>query len=306
MARKTNKTAHVLDLLTHGEGQSNEEQETAKETEVKSKTAPPASKKVTVVNNTGKGDEVANQILEKLSETLEKEEKVSLEEQQATGDVRQESAEMRQTSEEVRPTPGEEKPTPEGGRAMPEEVRLTPGEVKPMPEGIKPKPEEVKPMPEEVRPTSEGIKPMPEEAKLTPEEIASLLEKGRQEPEKGQQAAEAPVISADRANGDTEETAAFNWQTVNVMEKIMEQEDLDQYIRQYGVCDCSRCRADITALILTNMPPKYVVVEKDRVSPMISFYRSKSRIRLLTEISKACITVKNNPRHSSPDGTEEK
>ena len=83
----------------------------------------------------------------------------------------------------------------------------------------------------------------------------------------------------------------------NVMENILTRMDLKKYMEQYGVCRCSRCCADTKALILTRLPSKYVVVHEDSVAPMIGFYENKFKVRIFTEILKACLQVKEKPRH---------
>ncbi len=88
-----------------------------------------------------------------------------------------------------------------------------------------------------------------------------------------------------------------HYHMVNVMEQILKRMNLKQYLKQYDVCMCSRCQADVMALILTRLPAKYVVVDESSTAPIIGFYESKFKVRLLTEIIKACMDVKENPRH---------
>ena len=88
-----------------------------------------------------------------------------------------------------------------------------------------------------------------------------------------------------------------HYHMVNVMEQILKRMNLKQYLKQYDVCMCSRCQADVMALILTRLPAKYVVVDESSTAPLIGFYESKFKVRILTEIIKACMDVKENPRH---------
>jgi len=88
-----------------------------------------------------------------------------------------------------------------------------------------------------------------------------------------------------------------HYHMVNVMEQILKRMNLKQYMKQYDVCMCSRCQADVMALILTRLPAKYVVVDESSTAPIIGFYESKFKVRILTEIIKACMDVKENPRH---------
>lgn len=87
------------------------------------------------------------------------------------------------------------------------------------------------------------------------------------------------------------------YRMVNVMEQIIKGMNLHRYMEQYDVCLCSRCQADVLALILTRLPAKYVVVDECPTAPIISFYESKFRVRIITEIIKACVDVKERPRH---------
>ena len=110
---------------------------------------------------------------------------------------------------------------------------------------------------------------------------------GGQEPQDGGQVPQ----DGDRDSGQEE------CHIENVMENIITRMDLKKYMEQYGVCRCSRCCADVKALILTRLPSKYVVAHEDSVAPMIGFYENKFKVRIFTEILKSCLQVKEEPRH---------
>jgi len=88
-----------------------------------------------------------------------------------------------------------------------------------------------------------------------------------------------------------------SYRIVNVMEGIMKRKNLKADMKKYGVCTCSRCCADVLAFSLTNLPAKYVVVDENPEAPIIGFYENKLKVAILTEFMKACILVKENPRH---------
>lgn len=88
---------------------------------------------------------------------------------------------------------------------------------------------------------------------------------------------------------------------VNVMEQILGHINLENHMKNYGLCRCERCRIDVLALTLTRLPSKYVVVDEYSVTPMIGFYESKFRVRILTEVIKSCLAIKESPRHGHPD-----
>ena len=84
---------------------------------------------------------------------------------------------------------------------------------------------------------------------------------------------------------------------INVMEELVKSQDLDKFAKDYQVCSCSRCKADICALALTRLPAKYVVAEEDSMPPLLSYYRNRYRVPILTQLVRACIQVRENPRH---------
>ncbi len=227
MAKKTNKTSHVLNLITNGgSGDSGAEQEELKEVpekkeseqEIKGEDTPekeaslPAAdketpvkvvssgeKRVIVVDESSQNQKIENQILDNLTNHLEEEEKA------------------------------EEK------QAQPEE-----------------KAEEKQNQPEET--AAEKA----EEKQSQPEKIYHML---------------------------------------NVMEEILGRKKLEKYMEEYNVCMCSRCRADVLALALTGLPAKYVVVDEGAMAPIIGYYENKFKSNTLAEIIKACMQVRDNPRH---------
>lgn len=96
-------------------------------------------------------------------------------------------------------------------------------------------------------------------------------------------------------SGSIEDTeVAFT--AVNVMERLV-RDKTEGYMKQFGNCTCSRCVEDTVALALTNLPSKYVVVNRDAVSPLLNFYEKQYAGQITVEITKACIKVKENPRH---------
>lgn len=83
---------------------------------------------------------------------------------------------------------------------------------------------------------------------------------------------------------------------VNVLEEIVK-ERVESYMRKFGVCTCPRCVADTIALTLNGLTPKYVVIDKKSGSPMFNYFENQYGGAVTTQLSQACITVKNNPYH---------
>ena len=83
---------------------------------------------------------------------------------------------------------------------------------------------------------------------------------------------------------------------VNVMERIVH-DKIIYFMRQFDVCTCDRCKADVVALTLNGLMPKYIVTMPAAVDPLISYYTNRLISDVTVEATKACMTVKENPRH---------
>nr|WP_288825993.1 late competence development ComFB family protein [uncultured Clostridium sp.] len=90
--------------------------------------------------------------------------------------------------------------------------------------------------------------------------------------------------------------ATPNFKYLNVMEHVVEN-IAKNYMERLGGCTCDRCIADVIALTLTKLPPKYVVVEPPAASPLLNFYSSRFAPHVIVEVTKSCFTVKENPHH---------
>ena len=89
---------------------------------------------------------------------------------------------------------------------------------------------------------------------------------------------------------------ASNFKYLNVMEHVVENIARD-YIGRLGGCTCEHCIADVTALTLNKLTPKYVVVEPPAASPLLNFYSSRFAPQVIVELTKSCFIVKENPHH---------
>ena len=91
---------------------------------------------------------------------------------------------------------------------------------------------------------------------------------------------------------------------VNVMLDILKTKDVRGLIQKHGGCTCEKCIADVTALSLTQLPAKYVVLDKDKTSPMIGFYQSKFQSDIFVAMLKAVLEVKMHPHHDPNRGRD--
>ena len=97
------------------------------------------------------------------------------------------------------------------------------------------------------------------------------------------------------ADPEPEEPEA-DFAAINVMEHIV-RDKIIYYMRQFDVCTCDRCKADVTALTLNGLMPKYIVTMKAAVDPLLSYYTNRLISDVTVEATKSCMTVKENPRH---------
>lgn len=84
---------------------------------------------------------------------------------------------------------------------------------------------------------------------------------------------------------------------LNVMELLVE-EPLEKYVKLFGLCTCQRCLADVRALALSRLSPKYVVLPASAVKPMLSLYQAKWEATIIAQVIQACKTVMESPRHN--------
>ncbi len=83
---------------------------------------------------------------------------------------------------------------------------------------------------------------------------------------------------------------------VNVLEEIVK-DRAEEFLKKLGICTCPRCIADTTALALNNLPPKYIVANKEHIFPLLNFYSNHYSVSVTAQLTKACITVGNFPHH---------
>ncbi len=76
---------------------------------------------------------------------------------------------------------------------------------------------------------------------------------------------------------------------------------LDEIREFKDSCGCERCRSDIKALALNNLPPKYVVTDKGYVYTKVNELATQFRTDITVAITNAMMVVSKNPRHD-PNG----
>ncbi len=85
-------------------------------------------------------------------------------------------------------------------------------------------------------------------------------------------------------------------QLKNYMEDAVDQM-MDKVLKDLDVCKCDRCRMDIKALALNNLPPKYVVSEEGELYVKTNELVRQFEVDIIKAITMAAIKVNNNKRH---------
>jgi competence protein ComFB len=245
MAKKTNKTSHVLNLITgsqppvasSGETQpsSSASGETQQEGSAAEEPVRVPSSNVTVVDPREEG-KLAEEIQKNLIQELEKEQ-----------------------TEEQAEQPGEQE---EQSEEQPEE------------------------QPEEQ--TEE------QQEEQTEEQQEEQTEEQTEQPKTN---AGTPVQKEPEQQEEQKQEDGPSYRVVNIMEEILTPELILDALKSNDTCTCSRCQADVKALMLTRLPPKYIVADNTTVPMLLTFYRNKFRVAVLSQSMRACMEVKEHPRH---------
>lgn len=84
----------------------------------------------------------------------------------------------------------------------------------------------------------------------------------------------------------------------NYTETVVEEVINELLKNEEDICKCEKCRLDIMAIALNNLPTQYYVSEKGEVySKLLATYLD-TRIKVITEITKALMQVKKQPLHN--------
>ena len=237
MAKKTNKTSHVLNLITgsqppvasSGETQpsSSASGETQQEGSAAEEPVRVPSANVTVVDPREEG-KLAEEIQKNLIQELEKE----------------------QTEEQAEQPGEQEEQSEEQSEEQPEEQ---------------------------------------------PEEQSE--EQTEEQTEQPKTNAGTPVQKEPEQQEEQKQEDGPSYRVVNIMEEILTPELILDALKSNDTCTCSRCQADVKALMLTRLPPKYIVADNTTVPMLLTFYRNKFRVAVLSQSMRACMEVKEHPRH---------
>ena len=139
---------------------------------------------------------------------------------------------------------------------------------------------------------------------LEKEQTEEHAEQPREQEEQSEEQSEQPKTNAGtpvqkepEQQEEQKQEDGPSYRVVNIMEEILTPELILDALKSNGTCTCSRCQADVKALMLTRLPPKYIVADNTAVPMLLTFYRNKFRVAVLSQSIRACMEVKEHPRH---------
>lgn len=228
MAKKTNKTSHVLSLITGSQPPVAPSGETQQEGSAAEEPVRVPSANVTVVDPREDG-KLAEEIQKNLIRELEKEQ--TEEQAEQPREQEEQSEEQTERSEEQTEQPNEQ------------------------------------------------------------------AEQTQEQTEQPQTNAGTPVQKEPEQQEEQKQEDRPSYRVVNIMEEILTPELILDALKSNDTCTCSRCQADVKALMLTRLPPKYIVADNTAVPMLLTYYHNKFRVAVLSQSIRACMDVKERPRH---------
>ena len=122
-------------------------------------------------------------------------------------------------------------------------------------------------------------------------------EQSEEQTEQPQTNAGTPVQKEPEQQEEQKQEDRPSYRVVNIMEEILTPELILDALKSNDTCTCSRCQADVKALMLTRLPPKYIVADNTAVPMLLTYYHNKFRVAVLSQSIRACMDVKERPRH---------
>ena len=81
------------------------------------------------------------------------------------------------------------------------------------------------------------------------------------------------------------------------MIQALVEDSAEKYMKMFNLCLCPRCKADVKALALNNLPPKYVVMEPGEFVPRMTLYERQYGGSVTAQILRACNIIATEPHH---------
>lgn len=313
MARRSNKTAHVLNLIAAGhdtQSDSTEESVVEKKDGAAANASDPAPARpasapspnsISVIDTTTK-DPVSDLIQQQLNNSLNEQTQPAAPAPDAVPDAASDKGTTPAPEPTVQPASNHESAEKIPLAAAPAgEAAISAPAPDKEPDILETEPQSVpesQPAPESQTASEPESQSVPE-SHTTPESQTASEPEAQSAPNLQNtlepQSAQNPQ-SAPQPQAISEPEPEPDFVRLNIMESIVA-DKIIYYMRQFDVCTCDRCVADTTALTLNGLLPKYIVTTPAAVDPLVSYYTNRLISDVTVEATKACMIVKENPRH---------
>ena len=157
---------------------------------------------------------------------------------------------------------------------------------------------------EQPREQEEQSEEQAEQPREQEEQLEEQAEQPREQEEQSEEQTEqpktnvgTPVQKEPEQQEEQKQEDGSSYRVVNIMEEILTPELILDALKSNGTCTCSRCQADVKALMLTRLPPKYIVADNTAVPMLLTYYHNKFRVAVISQSIRACMDVKERPRH---------
>lgn len=150
---------------------------------------------------------------------------------------------------------------------------------------------------EQPREQEEQSEEQTERSEEQTEQPNEQAEQTQEQTEQPQTNAGTPVQKEPEQQEEQKQEDRPSYRVVNIMEEILTPELILDALKSNGTCTCSRCQADVKALMLTRLPPKYIVADNTSVPMLLTYYNNKFRVAIISQSIRACMDVKERPRH---------
>lgn len=86
----------------------------------------------------------------------------------------------------------------------------------------------------------------------------------------------------------------------NYMEELIFKKT-DDLLKLMSICKCEKCKLDIMALALNDLPARYIVTDKGELFTKVLELEQQFEVDVETAIIKAALLVGKNPRHNAAE-----
>jgi competence protein ComFB len=89
------------------------------------------------------------------------------------------------------------------------------------------------------------------------------------------------------------------------LSEVLTKELLPSVMERMDVCTCPVCTGNVLALALNTLPTKYVTTDEGKQYTQLEVYKRQNELDVIAALTRACVRVKNSPRHEIIDDLDE-